>query len=84
MVKPSTIVALGATAARSLTGKTVTIAKMRRTPVELADGTKLVVTIHPSALLRIEDENDKHAAYRDFVADLKAARASAGKGSAKS
>jgi uracil-DNA glycosylase len=47
---------------------------MRRTPVELADGTKLVVTIHPSALLRIEDENDKHAAYRDFVADLKAAR----------
>ncbi len=84
LVKPSTIVALGATAARSLTGKTVTIAKMRRTPVELADGTKLVVTIHPSALLRIEDENDKQAAYRDFVADLKAARASAGKGSAKS
>jgi DNA polymerase len=57
----------------------VTIAKMRRTPVALADGTKLVVTIHPSALLRIEDENDKHAAYRDFVADLKAARAAADK-----
>jgi len=57
----------------------VTIAKMRRTPVELADGTKLVVTIHPSALLRIEDENDKHAAYRAFVDDLKAARTAAGK-----
>jgi DNA polymerase len=84
LVKPSTIIALGVTAARSLTGKTVTIAKMRRTPVELADGTKLVVTIHPSALLRIEDENDKHAAYRDFVADLKAARAAAGKAPAKS
>jgi DNA polymerase len=56
---------------------------MRRTPVDLADGTKLVVTIHPSALLRIEDENDKHAAYRDFVADLKAARAAAGKVPAK-
>ena len=82
-VKPSTIIALGVTAARSLTGKTVTIAKMRRTPVELADGTKLVVTIHPSALLRIEDENDKHAAYRDFVGDLKAARAAAGKAPAK-
>ena len=52
---------------------------MRRTPVELADGTKLVVTIHPSALLRIEDENDKHAAYRAFVDDLKAARTAAGK-----
>jgi uracil-DNA glycosylase len=83
LVKPSTIVALGVTAARSLTGKTVTIAKMRRTPVELADGTKLVVTIHPSALLRIEDDNDKHAAYRDFVADLKAARAAAGKAPAR-
>jgi DNA polymerase len=77
LVKPSTIIALGVTAARSLTGKTVTIAKMRRTPVALADGTKLVVTIHPSALLRIEDDNDKHAAYRDFVGDLKAARAAA-------
>jgi DNA polymerase len=83
LVKPSTIIALGATAARSLTGKTVTIAKMRRTPVELADGTKLVVTIHPSALLRIEDENDKRAAYRDFVTDLKAARAANGKAPAK-
>jgi uracil-DNA glycosylase len=72
LVKPSTIVALGATAARSLTGKTVTIAKMRRTAVDLADGTKLVVTVHPSALLRIEDDNDKRAAYRDFVADLAA------------
>ena len=80
LVKPSTIIALGVTAARSLTGKTVTIAKMRRTPVALADGTKLVVTIHPSALLRIEDENDKHAAYRDFVADLKAARVAADNG----
>jgi uracil-DNA glycosylase len=83
LVRPSTVIALGVTAARSLTGKTVTIAKMRRTPVELADGTKLVVTIHPAALLRIEDENDKRAAYRDFVADLKAARAAAGKAPAQ-
>jgi uracil-DNA glycosylase len=72
LVRPSIIIALGVTAARSLTGKTVTIAKMRKTPVDMADGTKLVVTVHPSALLRIEDENDRHAAYKDFVADLKA------------
>jgi len=73
LVRPSIIIALGVTAARSLTGKTVTIAKMRKTPVDMADGTKLVVTVHPSALLRVEDENDRHAAYKDFVADLKAA-----------
>jgi hypothetical protein len=46
------------------------------------DGTKLVVTVNPSALLRIEDEKDKHAAYCDFVADLKAARLAAGKAAA--
>jgi uracil-DNA glycosylase len=73
LVKPTTVIALGVTAARSLTGKTVTIAKMRKAPAELADGTRLIVTIHPSALLRIKDEADKRAAYREFVADLRAA-----------
>jgi uracil-DNA glycosylase family protein len=74
LVKPSTIVALGVSAARSLTGKTLTIAKARKTPLTLTDGTILVVTLHPSALLRIPNEADRHVAYRDFVADLKAAR----------
>jgi DNA polymerase len=79
LVKPHTIIALGVSAARSLTGKTVTISRMRKTPIEMADGTTLVVTVHPSALLRIEDEADKRAAYKEFVADLKAA-AKAAKG----
>ncbi len=77
LVKPSTIVALGVTAARSLTGKTVTVAKQRQQPIAMADGTKLIVTVHPSSLLRIEDEADKRAAYKAFVADLKAAAAAA-------
>jgi len=73
LVKPEAIIALGVTAARSLTGKTVTIAKLRGKPLDLADGTRLFITVHPSALLRIEDDDDKRAAYRQFVADLKAA-----------
>ena len=73
LVKPETIIALGVTAARALTGKTVTIAKLRGKPLDLADGTRLFITVHPSALLRIEDENDKREAYRQFVADLKSA-----------
>jgi uracil-DNA glycosylase len=77
LVKPATIIALGVTAARGLTGKTLTISKVRKTPLTLADGTRLVVTLHPAALLRIENEADKQAAYRDFVADLKAARKAA-------
>ncbi len=75
LVKPSIIVALGVTAARSLTGKTVTIGQIRGKPVDMADGTSLVVTVHPSSLLRIEDEAERHAAYRSFVADLEAAAA---------
>jgi uracil-DNA glycosylase family protein len=79
LVQPRSVIALGVTAARSLTGKAVTIAKMRKAPVAMADGTTLVVTVHPSALLRIADEADKRAAYQEFVADLKAAKAAAAK-----
>ncbi len=75
LIKPAAVIALGVTAARSLTGKTLTIAKVRGKPLTLADGTKLFVTVHPSSLLRIEAEADKRAAYRAFVADLKKAAA---------
>jgi uracil-DNA glycosylase family protein len=73
LVKPKAIIALGVTAARSLTGKTVTISKVRGRPHDLADGTKLFITVHPAALLRIKDDADKREAYRQFVADLKSA-----------
>jgi len=73
LVKPAAVIALGVTAVRGLTGKTVTITKLRGKPLALEDGTRLFVTVHPSALLRIEDEADKRKAYRQFVADLKLA-----------
>jgi DNA polymerase len=73
LVKPKAIVALGATAARSLFGRVVTITKMRGQAHALADGTAAFVTIHPSWLLRIEDEEDKKREYRNFVGDLKRA-----------
>ncbi len=75
LIKPATIVALGATAARSLMGRAVTITKLRGRAQELADGTRLVVTVHPSSLLRIKDKAEKQTAYRHFVADLKQAAA---------
>jgi DNA polymerase len=73
IIKPAAIVALGASAARSLFGRAVTISRMRGEPHQLADGTAAFVTIHPSWLLRIEDEVDKAREYRNFVADLKRA-----------
>ena len=73
MVKPAVIVALGASAARSLLGRPVTITKLRGRRLELSDGTAALVTIHPSFLLRIRDAADKKREYAHFVADLRLA-----------
>ena len=73
IVKPAVIVALGATAARSVLGRPATIGKVRGTPMPLDDGGTAFVTVHPSALLRIKDEKDKQMAYRSFVSDLQRA-----------
>jgi DNA polymerase len=73
LVRPVALVALGATGARSIFGKTVTISRMRGEPHALADGTTAFVTIHPSWLLRMEDEDQKAREYRQFVADLRQA-----------
>src|SRR2546430_15649 len=73
LVKPVAIVALGAHAARSLLGRSVTISKLRGQTLHLADGTAAFVTIHPSWLLRIEDEADKEREYKNLVADLRPA-----------
>jgi len=73
LIRPKVVVALGATAARSLLGRVTTISKVRGAPVKLADGTNCLVTIHPSYLLRILDEADAAAEYKRFVADLKQA-----------
>jgi DNA polymerase len=73
IVEPVAIVALGATAARSLFGRPITIGKLRGQSLHLSDGTAALVTIHPSFLLRIEDAVDKAREYRNFVADLRQA-----------
>jgi DNA polymerase len=73
IIRPVAIVALGATAARSLFGRPVTITKVRGQALRLADGTVAFVTIHPSYLLRIEDRDDKQREYRNLVSDLEPA-----------
>ncbi|MBD2841984.1 UdgX family uracil-DNA binding protein [Erythrobacter sp. KMU-140] len=73
IVKPRLILALGASAARSLLGKTVSISKVRGEPIPLEGGTELWVTAHPSYLLRLDGEaQEKQAAL--FEADLAAVR----------
>ncbi|HEY1363442.1 MAG TPA: UdgX family uracil-DNA binding protein [Xanthobacteraceae bacterium] len=73
IVKPAAVVALGVTASRSVLGRSVTIAASRGRALRLADGTAVFVTIHPSALLRIEDRTERGRQYRNFVEDLRRA-----------
>jgi DNA polymerase len=72
-VSPSLVVALGATAAQSVFGKIMTINKNRGQVVELADGVRALVTVHPSYLLRLPDGDARAREYRRFVEDLKLA-----------
>ena len=70
LIRPPLTVALGATAARSLFGKVVTIGALRGAPQRLADGSECWVTVHPSYLLRIPEEARRRAERARFVADL--------------
>ena len=78
LVRPAVTVALGATAARALIGKVVTITATRGRPIPLPDGGDGWVTIHPSYLLRIEDKAAAAREYARFVEDLRGAWQRAG------
>jgi len=71
IVKPELVVALGATAARSLLGRTVSITSVRGKILQAGNGMRLAVTIHPSYLLRIIERQDKEQEYGRFVGDLR-------------
>ncbi len=77
LIRPPVTVALGATAARSLTGKSVTISRAREEPLTLDDGAEVWVTVHPSYLLRMPDPERKQEERRLFVRDLKRIKARA-------
>src|SRR3989442_12775874 len=66
IVKPQLVVALGATAARSLLDRTVSIAAVRGKILEAGDGMRLAVTIPPSYLLRIIEPAGQEQENRPF------------------
>jgi DNA polymerase len=73
-LRPKLVVAMGGTAARALLKRAVTITRERGRPIELPDGQKAFVTVHPSFLLRVPDEDAKAREYQAFVADLRKVR----------
>ena len=72
-IKPELVVAMGATAAQSVFGKITPINRNRGRLIDLEEGTRALVTVHPSYLLRLPDEDAKAREYERFVDDLKLA-----------
>jgi DNA polymerase len=76
-LRPRVIVALGATALRSLVGPGARVVRDRGTTVPGPDGIPVLVTVHPSSILRARGDTARHDAYDAFVADLRLAAAPA-------
>jgi len=69
-VRPEVVVALGATAAKALFGPQFRVTGTRGQRVATPLAQHGLATIHPSAILRERDDDKRHAALREFVADL--------------
>jgi DNA polymerase len=73
-LQPKLLVLMGASGARAVLGRQVTVTRERGRPIRLPDGQVAFVTVHPSYLLRIPDEDAKAREYAAFVRDLTAIR----------
>jgi DNA polymerase len=69
-IRPQVIVALGATAARAVIGRDFKVSLMRGRFVASPLAPHVFATFHPSALLRLQDESEKEAAFAQLVQDL--------------
>jgi uracil-DNA glycosylase family protein len=72
-LKPSFVVALGATAAFALMGRTVVLSRERGRLLHWSDGRAGLATIHPSAILRIRESDERDEAFGAFANDLREA-----------
>ncbi|MBF7011739.1 UdgX family uracil-DNA binding protein [Novosphingobium resinovorum] len=69
LVKPKVVLALGASSARGLLGRTPAIGRERGRALYLPDGTRVWLTAHPSYLLRLDGESREREQGR-FAEDL--------------
>ena len=71
-VKPEALVCLGATAAQALFGSQFRVTRQRGEPVESDLARLATATVHPSSILRAEDDESREAAMAAFTDDLRA------------
>jgi len=69
-VKPHVIVCLGSTAAKAVISKNFKVSVQRGQFVESPLAPYVFATLHPSALLRVQEEEDRELAFKQFVRDL--------------
>jgi DNA polymerase len=73
IVQPAVAVAMGTTAARGLMRKSMAINANRGRLIAMPAGFQALITVHPSYLLRIEEERDKRRQFDFLVRDLRVA-----------
>jgi uracil-DNA glycosylase len=78
LVKPKILVALGATAAQALLGKSFKVTQHRGRFVDSPLAPRVTATVHPSSILRAPDEESRHAEMKRFVQDLERVAAELG------
>ena len=72
LIKPELVISMGASASRALFGRAMPIENNRGKPLDYAPFGKIMITVHPSFLLRVPPE-DKAREFARFVADLRSA-----------
>lgn len=77
LIKPGLVLMLGASAARAIMGRAVTVGRERGRLLTLPDGSPGFLTVHPSYLLRIENPAVQRAEHARFVEELRLAAAAA-------
>ena len=73
IVQPQVIVALGAVAARAITGMAVAMEANRGKLFSLSEGRQALLTYHPSYILRTPDKTNRQLRYDQLLTDLKLA-----------
>ena len=71
VVRPRVLVCLGAVPAQALVGRSVKVTQDRGKPLESSLAPVVMVTVHPSSILRAPDAEARDRAYRAFVDDLR-------------
>ena len=71
LVKPAVLVCLGASAAQALLGKDFRVSRERGKPVPSRLAPLVIATVHPSSILRAQDDESRHTQMQAFVEDLK-------------